>query len=96
MLGRLKKIDYICNKITKQDNETTKKSYPQLKKVLVYMNRITYLCNNNRHNDFGTTTLENVMTRQKRRPTRSSGDGAFIAFMFFGIWLVMIVVSYIL
>ena len=43
---------------------------------------------------WNTTTSENVMTRHKRRPTRSSGDGAFMAFMFFGIWLVMIIISY--
>ena len=83
MLAYINKITYICNKITKQDNKTTKKSYPQLKKVLVYMNKITYLCNNNRHNVLNTTNGDTVM-----RHERHKGNGGKLLLVIVGMYII--------
>jgi hypothetical protein len=34
------------------------------------------------------------MRRTYERPMRASGDGAFMAFMFFAIWTAVVVISY--
>ena len=90
MLAYINKITYICNKITKQDNKTTKKSYPQLKKVLVYMNKITYLCNNNRHNVLNTTNGDMVMRHGRLNTEVNTGNFLIVAVCMY------IIITYIL
>jgi len=34
------------------------------------------------------------MRRVYHKPNRMSGDGAFVAFMFFAIWMSLVVLSY--